>query len=342
MPFNMATSIIEKHLSRNDGLLDITFYGGETLLAFKTIRKIIEWTKSKHWQRPFKFFGCSNGTLLNDNMKSWFKSNADIICLGLSYDGLPVSQLANRGRNNIDINFFIKTWPKQPIQMTINPSTVSKMAEGVIYLLKKGATVRPNVAYEQSEWPNWAINEYARQLSKLIRFYDAHPSLPLINQFSYDINHLSSKIDNPTPVGRACGAGDGFTLYDVDGKRYPCHLLSPLVLNERQLEKCVTSFSTKTTDFSDTGCLGCPFTTVCSTCLASNWIYRGHYGHRDTTHCRITKIEILATIRKEANRLLKATKISHEDATLVDSIKKLNTFLTTKQNEALCKRHQTY
>ena len=49
MPFNMATSIIEKHLSRNDGLLDITFYGGETLLAFKTIRKIIEWTKSKHW-----------------------------------------------------------------------------------------------------------------------------------------------------------------------------------------------------------------------------------------------------------------------------------------------------
>ena len=34
-----------------------------------------------------------------------------------------------------------------------------------------------------------------------------------------------------------CGAGNGFQVFDVDGQSYPCHILSPLVLEGEKLQK---------------------------------------------------------------------------------------------------------
>jgi len=323
MSLEMAQSILEPFLLKNEGRLDIAFMGGETLMAIDVIKPLVEWAEQRKWNREYRFFGSTNGTLLNPELKEWLKKHSYIFALGLSYDGLPTSQSNNRGNDNIDIDFFLHIWPKQPIQMTINTETVGQMADGVIYLLEKGALVHPNVAYEDSEWSPEAIKEYARQLNKLIFYYNNHQEKPLISQFIHDLNEYARCIDMPTKQLEICGAGNGFQVFDTDGQSYPCHILSPLVLEGEKLEQIRDGLLTKTTDYSDNDCEACPYVSSCPTCIACNYLYRNNLTKRDKTHCEIMKLEVKAFIKKEILRLSTKDALSPKDATEVDSIKKL-------------------
>lgn len=323
MTLEMAQSILEPFLLKKEGLLNIAFMGGEMLLSINMIRSLVEWVEKKTWNRRYRFFGSTNGTLLNEDLKLWFRLHSNVLTLGLSYDGLPTAQKNNRSSKAIDIDFFIKTWPKQPIQMTINTETVAQMADGVIYLLNKGATVHPNVAFEECEWPREKIVEYGKQLNKLIYYYNCHEERPLISQFIHNLNEYADNIGSDVKQLKICGAGDGFQVFDIDGKSYPCHILSPLVLEGNKLQNIRNGLISKTTDFSSDNCLACPYKAACPTCVACNYLYRGSIRKRDKTHCLIMKTEVKAFIKKEVLRLLAKDKLSSEDATEVDSIRKL-------------------
>lgn len=323
MTFEMAKSILERFLIKDGGLLSITFMGGETLIAFDIIKKIVEWVVGGDWNRDYRFFGSTNGTLLNNDLKKWLDSYKSVLTLGLSYDGLPDIQKRNRGNNKIDLDFFIKTWPKQPIQMTINEESVYKMAEGVVFLLEKGAFVHPNVAFEEKEWDIAAVNEYGRQLNMLINYYRKHPERPMISQFIHNLNEYANNIDHPQKQCEICGAGNGFQVFDIDGLSYPCHILSPLVLRKENLELVNNGLISETSEFGDLDCVDCPYNTSCPTCLACNFIYRKQIQKRDKTHCRIMKKEVKAYIRKELIRLQNKEKLTSYDATLIDSIAKI-------------------
>lgn len=323
MTLEMAQSILEPFLNKDNGLVDITFMGGETLMAINVIRPFVEWVEKGKWKRHYRFLGATNGTLLTDELKEWLKEYSHTLTLGLSYDGLPSTQSDNRGNNDIDIDFFIETWPQQPIQMTINAESVNKMADGVIYLLEKGATVHPNVAFEEDDWPECKIIEYGRQLNKLIAYYNGHKDKPLISQFVHNINEYAYCIDNHKAQLEVCGAGNGLQVFDTDGQSYPCHILSPLVLEGEKLLEIKDGLVSKTTDFSDSECSTCPYSSSCPTCIACNFIYRGKLQQRDKTHCRIMKMEVKAFIKKEVLRLKAKEKLTPEDATEIDSIRKL-------------------
>lgn len=323
MTLETAQLILEPFLLRKDGLLNIAFMGGETLLSINMIRSLVEWIEKRTWNRRYRFFGSTNGTLLNEDLKIWLRQHSNLLTLGLSYDGLPTAQTNNRCSKAIDIDFFIKTWPTQPIQMTINTETVTQMADGVIYLLNKEATVHPNVAFEEYEWSKEKIEEYGKQLNKLIYYYNSHEEKPLISQFVHNLNEYADNINSNVKQLKICGAGNGFQVFDIDGQSYPCHILSPLVLEGDKLQNVKNGVITKTTDFSDEHCLTCPYRTACPTCIACNYLYRDSIRKRDKTHCLIMKTEVKAFIKKEVLRLLAKDKLSPEDATKVDSIKKL-------------------
>lgn len=336
MTLGMAKSILEPFLMKDNGTLDIVFMGGETLLAMNVIRPLIEWVVNGKWNKKYRFFGSTNGTLLDNELKMWLKQHSRYLTLGLSYDGLPSAQNNNRGNDNIDLNFFIETWPKQPIQMTINTETVNQMADGVIYLLEKGAVVHPNVAFEEQEWPDSKISEYGHQLNKLIRYYKKHSEKPLITQFEHDLNEYAACIDNHNHQTEMCGAGNGFQVFDTDGHSYPCHILSPLVLEGKKLDAINDGLIGNTNDFADYHCSTCPYTPSCPTCMACNYLYRGSLQRRDKTHCKIMKIEVKAFIRKEMLRLIAKKELTPTDATEIDSIIKLIEF--EKKDAALSMR----
>lgn len=330
MSLDTAKSILEPFLMKKTGRLDITFMGGETLLAIDVIRPLVEWVECGSWNRPYRFFGSTNGTLLNAELKEWLKKYANVLTLGLSYDGLPSAQSRNRGTDNIDLDFFIQTWPKQPIQMTINTETVNQMADGVIYLLDKGVLVHPNVAYEAKEWSEDDITEYAVQLNKLINYYNNNTEKPLISQFIHNLSEYADNIDNPKESTRICGAGYGFQVFDTDGESYPCHILSPLVLSGEKLQRVKNGLLSQLTDFSNIDCQSCPYTTTCPTCIACNFLYRDGVQNRDKTHCQIMKLEVKAFIKKEVQRLTAKETLAPEDATEIDAIKKLLEYESTQ------------
>lgn len=323
MSLEMAKAILKPFLLKKQGMINIAFLGGETLLAIDVIRPLVEWVETEKWNRLFRFFGSTNGTLLDNELKKWLSKHNRHITLGLSYDGNPSAQVNNRGNNSIDLDFFIKTWPNQPIQMTINTETVHQMASGVIYLLSRGAKVHPNVAFEEFEWTDDAIKEYEKQLNILVYFYNKYNKLPNITQFVHDLNEYANNIDNPKPQLRACGAGDGFQVFDVDGLSYPCHILSPLVLEGEKLQFVKNGLVSDTTNFADSDCVTCPYTTACPSCMGCNFLYRGTLQKRDKTHCKIMKTEVMTFIKKEALRLKAKDKLTAKDKEEIESMKKL-------------------
>ncbi len=329
MSLSMAQRILEPLLNKNDGLLDITFVGGETLLAVDVIKQLVEWVECGNWKKQYRFFGSTNGTLLNDDLKRWIEPRKDVFTLALSYDGIPSVQELNRGNLPIDIDYFIKTWPKQPIQMTINSNAVNDMAKGGIYLLEKGGTVHPNVAFEEYEWNPADIIEYGNQLDMLADYYDKHENLPLITQFQHNILAYAKCITKHQPQSQVCGAGHGYEVYDVDGVGYPCHMLSPLVVKEDRLEPIRKGLVQETTDFSDSRCADCPYTSNCPTCIGCNFIYRNSLQERDLTHCRIMRTEVRSYLKKELKRLKAKTNLTSEDATVIDAIKLIYEYEST-------------
>ncbi len=333
MTLEMAQSILEPFLMKESGLLDVTFMGGETLLAIDVIRPLIEWVENGNWKRCYRFFGSTNGTLLNQELKKWLKQHSRFLTLGLSYDGLPSAQYNNRGVDDIDVDFFIETWPKQPIQMTINAETVHQMAEGVIYLLGKGAVVHPNVAFEEQEWPEDKIVEYGRQLNILLHYYNEHEGLPTITQFKHNLNEYASSLNKHSPQMEMCGVGNGFQVFDTDGQSYPCHLLSPLVLEREKLLEVKNGLIPKTKDFADPDCSTCPYTSSCPTCMACNFLYRGSLQKRDKTHCKIMQAEVKAFIKMEVLRLTAKKELSPKDVIEIESIRKLIDFEKAHRNQ---------
>ena len=324
MSLEQAKEILTPILSRRAGTVDIVFMGGETLLAEKMVRSLVEWAVAGNWERDYRFFGSTNGTLLTEELKGWLSEYRDVVTLGLSYDGLPSVQKMNRGnRTDIDLEFFRRTWPHQKIQMTINAESVYSMADGVIFLLERGHLVNPNVAYEEKQWSRRDIREYRHQLAKLIDYYSEHPDTPVIPQFSHNLPMYAYCLEHPVEQMEQCGAGNGFWVYDVDGKRYPCHILSPLVLDTDSLERLNGIDFQGRNSFADANCYGCPYISACPTCIGCNFIYRGGIQNRDRTHCKIMRLEVQAYMKLEAMRLMKKKEITPEDALEVDAIKAL-------------------
>lgn len=328
MSLETAKNILTPVLEESGDVLQVTLMGAETLVAFDMIRDLVEWAEMNSQKRKCLFYGSTNGTLLTPEQKKWFYEHRNSITLGLSYDGIPDIQENNRGTSmyEIDLNFFLKTWPNQKIQMTINEHSVSKMAKGVIYLLEKGFDVNANVAYEKKEWSRKSLCEYYKQLCILAEYYLKHPNAKKIYQFIHPLDLYAKNIHTPPKQKQMCGAGDGFWVFDVDGKYYPCHMLSPLVLKEKELDRLSDLKFEKISDFSDPRCNGCPFISICSTCIGCNFLYRGDLRRRDFTHCCVMEAEVRATIRLELLTLKGKEHLTPDDAKVIKSINELQAF----------------
>lgn len=327
MTFETAQEILTPLLEEKAEPLQIMLMGGEPLMAFPLIRQLVEWVYDRkgQWRRDCFFFGSTNGTLLNEEMKAWFHTHRKHVTLALSFDGLPKAQDSNRCCSSelVDLEFFQQNWPNQKVQMTITENTVDQMADGVVFLLEKGFQVNPSVAYEDHEWSEKAILEYLNQLLILKDYYLANPAAPLIYAFRHPLKEYARELDNATTQQQQCGAGCGFIMFDMDKKSYPCHMLSPLVLSEDHL-KLMEGIDMSRQNFGDTRCISCPYISACSTCAGCNFLYRGDFSRRDTTHCQIQQLEVLTCLRYWVSIINRNP--GQADHELVEAICRLNTF----------------
>ena len=293
MSFELAQNIIRQEVSlvnnsKDYEELEIDFMGGEPLMRFDFIRKIVEWLEVTDISIKWFCFATTNGTLLDNEMKEWFKLHAKSISLGLSYDGTTQMQIKNRGTKsyNIDLCFFANTWPLQEFQITISKKTLSTLAKGILELQRKGYLV--NMALAQGEsFDNEDALIYHEQLTILKDAYLSDCSVTPISCFTrpIDINNVPPEIQTLT-----CGCGKNIISYDFDGHAYGCHMFTKLVLGD----KAITIDKINWQDsygFTDKYCSNCILKTFCRTCPGANLKYRGNLSFRDQGFCSMMLAE---------------------------------------------------
>ena len=239
MSFELAQQIILKEIKlvSNHDLyteLEIDFMGGEPLMNFELIRQVVEWIEESRFDIPIICFASTNGTLLDENRKNWFRKHSNNIWLSLSYDGDEEMQNKNRGSNgyDIDLDFFLQTWPEQGVQMTISKATLPHMANGILKLQSKGVVVTASLAQGES-WSRSDALIYARELKKLSNAYIENKSLEPCSRLMRMVWCISS-LEDVSQV-KYCGSGVHMCTYDVDGREFGCHLFTSVVLGDKAL-----------------------------------------------------------------------------------------------------------
>lgn len=273
--------------------LAVDFLGGEPLLKFDLIRELAEWIWSTPRPVPYILFSTTNGTLLNAEMKRWFREHKDQYYLCLSLDGTPDMHAANRGHSlaRIDLDFFRETWPDQPVKMTVSCGTIDSLAEGIIYLQERGFKVGASLGYGMP-WNDKSITEFGQQLRQLGIYYLEHEQAQRVSLLDLPIEHARR---SPTArQAKYCGTGTHMVTYDVDGKAYPCHLFTPLVLGTSKSAELQSIKFEDDLTVADPHCNDCSLQRICPTCYGFNYKSTGDVARRDRMMCRLFKVQALA------------------------------------------------
>ena len=311
----MAKKIIEEEITSSLGgytRVVIHLMGGEPFLRFGVIKEICEWSDNKKWPIEVVLSATTNGTLLNDH-REWLQEHSHTFKVVLSADGNKAMQDKNRCNSyaSIDFEFYTSIWPDGKVKMTISPDTVRDVAKGVISLHEKGIKrIEGNLALgPELKWEYKHLREYRNELRKLVMHYLEHPELSPASMVNVNI----CRILYGGPWKKRCSCGVGLVCYDVDGTPYPCHLFSPVTLNEEQLRLLQSSnieFS-DTELFADAKCEKCAIRKCCSRCYGMNFIYSGSVSSAPPIFCSASQIEFFATCSLLYQRLRRNQPIAH-------------------------------
>ena len=328
MPLDLAKEIIRKEFglvknSPDFDEIEFDFMGGEPFVKFDLMKEIMEWTWSHKWGMPYLFFTTTNGTLITDEIKSWLVKHKERFIVGISYDGTDESQDMNRTNcsGKVDLDFFLKTYPNQGAKMTISPDSLKNLASGIIYLTEKGIKFSANCGYGQV-WSEEDKKEFSKQLMVIANYYLGHPEIEPISMFDRKMRFLNIEIKRD-PKQKWCGTGVQMITYDVDGKTYPCHLFTPLVLGTQKAAELQEKmdFSSKEVN-TDPFCADFSLLNICPTCYGFNYRDTGNIATREKTMCELFRIQtsVLAYYTQELLRKKKEAGIPFDNEDRLDAI----------------------
>lgn len=319
MPVELAKEIISKEASfikESDKFdeIQVDFMGGEPLMNFTLIKEIVEWLEGGGIDVPWICFASTNGTLIDHDMKEWLKQHKQYMVLGASYDGTSKMQSKNRGtdRYDIDLDFFHELWPAQTFQMTISKETLPFLADGVLSVQHKGYEI--NAALAQGV--NWSIEDAKLYRKQLCLLKDAY----LKDLQLKPLNRLIRYVDvfNLAPTERrqihGCGSGLNMVTYDIDGKKYGCHMFTPIVLGTDKAIGVDAVEWEKSDLMADPYCETCVLRRFCPTCPGFNYKYRGHFASRDKRWCPLVLAEAMTACEFQIERIAMMDNLSAEDA----------------------------
>lgn len=276
----------------------IQYMGGEPLLAYPLVKEVSEWLWSQSFEKELKpLFASTNGTLLNEEMKSWFADNKDRISLGLSFDGDSAMQNINRSGSsgNVDLDYFSKTWPDQSVKMTISPQTISHLSDGVMYLHDKGfKIITADLAMGTDvKWKKEDLTMLKQQLESLSAYYMEHPDYVRFSMLNLDLDSIL----NNEKTEKSCSCGEDFICIDHDGTEYACHLFSPVACDEDKSHRSKgIDFSNHSLFLSDK-CSSCMLTHLCNRCAGMSYICYGDVCEPSPFHCAAFKIIFFANCK---------------------------------------------
>ncbi|MCL1931925.1 MAG: radical SAM protein [Treponema sp.] len=286
----------------------IGFIGGEPLLEFDLIKDIFSFVRKKNMVLPYYFFASTNGTILTEEMKQWFQERKQIFILGLSLDGRKETHDINRSNSfdKIDIGYFIETWPQQGVKMTLSEYSLPNLARDIKYLHKLGIKNIYGVNLYEGNI-DWTKDEYIEilipQLKELVEFYTENNQLSLNQLFDAKIDYCDFK---PHERKKWCGIGESTAFFDIDGKKYPCPLVTPMTFQKDVLDKIMKVNFADANEFIDEECYNnCYIYPICPTCSGGNYLVNKSFKTKNKSKCRIQKLVALFIADLHSKRIIK-------------------------------------
>lgn len=306
MSFNTAKSILDKELTKTakekDESIIIELFGGEPFLNFELIKEIVEYVLN-FYKGDIHFFATTNGTLIHNDIQEWLIKHKKCFTIGLSLDGTRQAHNINRcgSFDEIDLNFFLKEYPLQPIKMTISKESLPYLAESVKFIHSLGFIVECNLAY-MIDWTSPTIKSIlVNQLNLLIDYYLNNPNAPKCKMMSFNLEVLSIPYDKIDVTQKYCGTGTNMIYYDINGIAYPCQLFSPLSAGKKAIKLSDININDEIPKYKlDSKCANCFYLRICPSCLGSNYLSTGNLYKQDNERCKLYKLIFAANAKLKA------------------------------------------
>lgn len=232
MTENVAFQAID-YLVKNstDELLHIAFLGGEPLLNFPLLKKVVEYCKqiSADTGKKFSYTITTNGTLITDSIEKYLIENK-IVCQ-ISLDGTKEKNDMNRFFRNKKGSYDViveKTKSMRHMNLVTARATVtpdnSDYKEIFNHLNELEFRAIP-IAIAQNMVDD---EQFDKILSEYINYIFYFEELILTKQYAKakkmtDLVNALEKIEFGNVRNNGCGAGRTMFAVDIDGTLYPCH-----------------------------------------------------------------------------------------------------------------------
>ena len=237
MTFKIAKTAIDYHFKDIDpqkyGYV-ITFLGGEPLLKYRLIKKIIRYCEEIAQKHKIRIWYqlTTNGSLLTEEQCKYFKTLP--FQLTLSVDGdkemHDISRISKSGHSTYDIvknkfKLFQKYFPERSPNMVVSPYNVHRLNEGIQYLHEQGFEhINANYSMTGGDfWDKEKLKICDEELKKVCKFIKEKTTegkkiqISRIHKivFNHALNKKNAKyLCHATRKGMTVGA---------NGKIYLCH-----------------------------------------------------------------------------------------------------------------------
>jgi uncharacterized protein len=312
MPLSLAYKIVDFvfEITPKYQTIEFSFFGGEPLLCFETIKEITDYIRHKEFEekRDVLLSVTSNGTLLSDSILDFFSKKNISLCLSL--DGPDYVHNLNRiykdGPGSFSDSFQgLKLAVKKLSYLQVNsvycPETLGNLPETVSFLTDNGASIihlNPNIT---AVWDEEAEASLKRVYMEVANLY--------IDCFrrgrEIAINLIDSKIilfmKNGYGPGDRCGMGETEWGFAPSGNMYPCERL---IGNDDNPELCLGNVQTgidlfrqcsvqKLRGNSNKECQTCVRQKYCmNTCGCTNYLMTGKTNMASEMLCESEKAVI--------------------------------------------------
>ncbi len=325
MSFETAKKIIDSYLEgrTSNKPIVIEIFGGEAFANFPLIKQIDDYILSKYIKLNIIYEITTNGTLINGEIQEWLQKNKDRFFISVSLDG--TSKMHNKNRvylngkgtfEDIDIEFFVNTWPGCSAKMTVSSETLPDMADGIIYLDKLGFKCDTTLSVGVDWDAEHNIPVLIRELQKLTDYYIRNPEKRLCTLLNFDLRLIFTPINDNF---RFCGAGVDMVCCDTQGHAYPCQGFAPVSIGD-QAEAFMNYNEDKFRLTDENPCKKCPFVRLCSNCYAANLQSTGNIHKIDTNLCKLYKLCILASATINGKRILMKKEMSEDDRLVLKAV----------------------
>ena len=239
MSYEIASKAIDFLLvnSGNRKNLEVDFFGGEPLLNFDVVKRVIEYARKreKEFNKTIKFTLTTNAVLLTEEIRDFINKNIDNIVL--SIDGRK--EVNARVRYRVD-----NSGTYDDILTSIKETAVSReqnnyyargtftrynldFSKDVLHLADQGfkqISVEPVVAGEDKEYALRAedIETISKEYEKLAVEYIKRRK----EGKGFNFFHFEMDLNNGPCVAKrvkGCSAGDEYLAITPEGDIYPCH-----------------------------------------------------------------------------------------------------------------------